>query len=122
MPHVVVEYSANIEQLDRPKLLKRINQVLIESKLFQPNDIKARLYCNEDFLIGEGDSSQAYIYVEFSLFNGRTNEQKQRVREALMHVLTQQDYYKTDNDLQIQLCVQLLEMNKENYLKQIVNC
>jgi len=44
MPHVVVEYSANIEQLDRPKLLKRINQVLIESKLFQPNDIKARLY------------------------------------------------------------------------------
>ncbi|ENV88384.1 hypothetical protein F939_02009 [Acinetobacter radioresistens DSM 6976 = NBRC 102413 = CIP 103788] len=39
-----------------------------------------------------------------------------------MHVLTQQDYYKTDNDLQIQLCVQLLEMDKENYLKQIVNC
>ena len=26
MPHVVVEYSANIEQLDRPKLLKRINR------------------------------------------------------------------------------------------------
>ena len=119
MPHVIVEYSNNITTLNTQCLLSSLNQHLIDTGLIQAQDLKSRIHTNNDFLIGLGDQSQAYIHVHLYLMQGRTDVQKALLADQALAALTQfQDYQATD--LAVQLSVQLTEMPLPDYRKQVL--
>ncbi|WP_445116071.1 5-carboxymethyl-2-hydroxymuconate Delta-isomerase [Acinetobacter sp. WZC-1] len=116
MPHVVVEYSDNIQKVDTQKLLTRINQCLIETGEFQPLDIKSRVLTNSAYLVGLETGSHAYVYLKLSLLEGRSDAFKAAISEKLAQVIAEQDYGQMDG-LQVQLCCEVCEINRASYRK-----
>ncbi|MCH4247415.1 5-carboxymethyl-2-hydroxymuconate Delta-isomerase [Acinetobacter populi] len=119
MPHVIVEQSANIQKLNAIDLLTKINQTLFATgSIAQRNDIKARLRVDQDFVIGAGHNNQAYIHVKIYLLSGRTLEQKQQISHDVLAVLQQFEDFDA-NQLEVQLCVEIIEMDRAVYQKQL---
>jgi 5-carboxymethyl-2-hydroxymuconate isomerase len=52
--------------------------------------------------------------------DGRTDAQKQELGEALLHKLEQQAYFKLAPQFPIQLCVEMIDIPKQNYFKATV--
>ncbi|WP_217488713.1 5-carboxymethyl-2-hydroxymuconate Delta-isomerase [Acinetobacter oleivorans] len=119
MPHVVVDYSENLTGLNAKQLLEEINITLIETELFSPEDIKSRARKDDVFLIGLG-ADQAYIHVKAYILSGRTAEQKQLIGDQLLTALSNKHYLQQEFNKEIQLCVELVDMPREDYFKQVV--
>ncbi|RIL14991.1 5-carboxymethyl-2-hydroxymuconate isomerase [Acinetobacter baumannii] len=120
MPHVVVDYSDNLTGINAKQLLEEINTTLIETELFSPEDIKSRARRDEVFLIGLG-VDQAYIHVKAYILSGRTTEQKQLVGEQLLAVLSNKKYLPQEFNKEIQLCVEIIDMPRDDYLSKLYN-
>ena len=117
MPHMIVEYSDNIQKLDTQNLMMDLNQALFDTALIgHPDEIKTRIRANSEFLIGFGDTQQAYIHVSLAILTGRTAEQKAKMADALIGALQAFKDYQAQ-DLNVQLCVELNEMPREDYRK-----
>lgn len=120
MPQMTVEYSDNIKDLDTVGLLSGLNHCLFDTGLIGHSDeIKTRARANAEFLIGFGETQQAYIHVCLSILTGRTSEQKAKMADHLIGFLQSFDAY-TANGLSVQLCVELDEMPREDYRKVAV--
>ncbi|WP_374668428.1 5-carboxymethyl-2-hydroxymuconate Delta-isomerase [Acinetobacter sp.] len=120
MPHIHLEYSENLHPFDAKPVLTALNRAFFESGyVSNVSDIKSRAVCQEHFVIGLGDDrSDAYLHAKVSLLAGRSMAVQQEISALLLSVLQQQVLAR--NGLRIQMCVEMLEMNKETYSKQIV--
>lgn len=125
MPQMFIDYSDNIQNLDKKKLMLGLNHALFDTGLVgHEHDIKSRVQEVSDFLIGFGDennsaNNQAFIFVRLQGLSGRTEQQKDLMTENLSQFLQSfQDY--SAKGLEIQLCVEFTEMPREIYKKVLV--
>ena len=110
MPHIVMEYSANLsEQVSSTKLLNALHQTVVDSGLFSPEAVKARSVAFSDYVLPEGADTFAHVTV--AILNGRTIEQRQGLSEAVFARL--QAALPKD----AKLSVTIHEMEKETYKK-----
>lgn len=117
MPQMVIEYSDNIQNLDKEAMLLGLNHALFDTGLVnQPADIKSRIRENSDFLIGFGEEPQAYIHVRLALMTGRNEDEKNMIADRLSGFLQGFEAYQAQ-DLSVQLCVEIAEMPKVHYRK-----
>lgn len=117
MPQMIVEYSDNIQNLDAQRLMMDLNQALFDTGFIgHPDEIKTRTRANADFLIGFGETGQAYIHVCLAILTGRTAEQKTKMADVLISALEAYKAYEA-KELRVQLCVELTEMPREDYRK-----
>lgn len=114
MPHLIIEYSANVRQLTSPAELNRIgHKVMIESGLFSVPDIKSRAYATDDYLVGEKGSDGSFVHVTVYLLEGRSTQQKQDLSEALRAAL------KVPLEKIDQLSIDIRELAKDTYRKYV---
>lgn len=112
-----VDYSDNIQDLDKKALMLGLNKALFDTGLVGHDfDIKTRIQAISDFMIGFGENNQAFIFVSLQGLSGRTNEQKNMMTDALSNCLQSFDAYSAQG-LVLQLCVEFTEMPKEFYRK-----
>ena len=64
MPHIITNYSSNLNSLDSLQLLKDVNTVLLNTMLFSEHDIKSRIFKDQNFLIGVNGIQDAYNLTE----------------------------------------------------------
>ena len=86
MPHVVVEYSANItNDADIPGLLKVIASTVIEAGrgAFPAAGIRVRAIRYDDYVIADGDPSYAFVQITATVAAGRSAEDKIRTFDAV---------------------------------------
>lgn len=125
MPQIFIDYSDNIQNLDKKKLMLGLNHALFDTGLVgHVFDIKSRIKEVSDYLIGFGDengaeNNQAFIFVRLQGLSGRTEEQKNLMTESLSQCLQSFNDYSATG-LEIQLCVEFAEMPKEIYKKVLV--
>ncbi|MDI1225434.1 MULTISPECIES: 5-carboxymethyl-2-hydroxymuconate Delta-isomerase [Acinetobacter] len=125
MPQMFIDYSDNIQNLDKKKLMLGLNHALFDTGLVgQAHDIKSRIQTVSDYLIGFGDesgeqSNQAFIFVRLQGLSGRTEPQKDLMTENLSQFLQSFEDYSAQG-LEIQLCVEFAEMPREIYKKVFV--
>ncbi|MFC6051850.1 5-carboxymethyl-2-hydroxymuconate isomerase [Acinetobacter sp. Ac_877] len=120
MPHIHLEYSDNIENLEVKPLLLSLNKALINGGYAQAGlDIKSRATCQKDYVIGDNEPNQAYIHLKLSLLTGRSVELRQEISACLLNVLT--DNAPKQEKVTVQLCVEVLEMQREIYAKKIIS-
>ena len=119
MPHIHLEYSDQLQALEMKPLLSRINRTLVENGLLgNASDIKSRAICQQDYVIGLDESAQAYVHAKISILKGRSTALKQEISRTVLEVL--QDYLPPQNELTLQLCVEILEMDPDIYSKAII--
>lgn len=119
MPHIHLEYSDNLKDFHSQPVLLGLNQALFATgHVNVATDIKSRAICQNDYLIGLGESNQAYVHVKVSLLSGRDLNTKTDISNQLLLAL--QQLLPKQTHLTVQLCVEILEMEKACYSKNVV--
>jgi 5-carboxymethyl-2-hydroxymuconate isomerase len=85
MPHITVEYTANLRSdADIPVLLARINGVMIaQGAMFPVGGIRSRAIELADFRIADGAADDAFVHVTVKIGAGRDAAAKKRAFDAL---------------------------------------
>ena len=84
MPHVIVEYSANIEaELPPQKLVEEIHAAAIASGIAEPVAVRTRLKRREHYRVGGGSPENAFVHIDIRARKGRTLEQKKHAVQTI---------------------------------------
>ena len=92
MPHIVVEYSANLRtRIDLPALLRAVHEAAIATGVFPPGGTRTRAAERTDYLIADGHPDNAFVHVTLRIGQGRDaptrHDAGRRVFDALCAAL-----------------------------------
>jgi len=118
MPHCIIEYAKDIEQIVTPqKLLSAVFQGAAKSQLFaKDTDIKARAIAYDHYQIGE--NKKHFIHVTLKILSGRTLEQRQTLSSLVITELSNE--FISLNLTNISLTAEVCNMEKNSYEKRLL--
>lgn len=115
MTHLTLEYTDNLPQFDAAGTLQALNEALVASGHFDEIDIKSRAVRLDTFLVGTAHAGRGFASVRLAILSGRPTEVKQALSASLLHVLKQRPG--SPAGMHVQLCVEILEIDRETYAK-----
>ncbi|MDH4872188.1 5-carboxymethyl-2-hydroxymuconate Delta-isomerase [Pseudomonas sp. BN515] len=115
MPHLVIEYSANLPDFDAAATLAACNGFLAGTGHFSEADIKSRSIRHEHFLVGTASDGRAFVHATLWLLSGRPENVKQALSRGVLEAI-EQNFNKPDG-LDVQLSVQMQDMERSTYAK-----
>jgi len=88
MPHIVVEYSANLRtRIDLPALLRAVHEAAIATGVFPPGGTRTRAAERTDYLIADGHPDNAFVHVVLRIGHGRDADTKMRAAQSVFDAL-----------------------------------
>lgn len=88
MPHITVEYSANLEaDLDPAALVAALHAAALATGVFPIGGLRTRAARREIFLVADGDPDNAFVAVTARIGEGRSEDTRMDVAQALMQAL-----------------------------------
>jgi 5-carboxymethyl-2-hydroxymuconate isomerase len=88
MPHLVLEYSANLlEKATLPALFKKCHTLLADMLPTEVRSCISRAVEYDQYHIGEGQPNKAFIHVNLKVKAGRTFEVLQKTSESLLKAI-----------------------------------
>ena len=116
MPHLHMEYTANLPELNADVALIRLNNALVASGEFGAEfDIKSRAVKIETFKVGTALTARAFVHVKLAVLSGRSGQIKKQLSESLLAVV--QDLCQWPTGIEVQLAVEILDIDRESYTK-----
>jgi 5-carboxymethyl-2-hydroxymuconate isomerase len=90
MPHIIVEYSDNLEpKLSIRKLIDDIHGVVVEAGLFDLSAIRTRAMPRSIYRIADGMPENAFIHIIARIRQGRSVEDRKRLGRMILDVARQ---------------------------------
>ncbi len=84
MPHLIVEYSSNLEANIAPSALAAaIHAAALETGIFPIGGCRTRLLRHEIYVIGDGHPDNRFVHVQARIGAGRPAEVRQRAAEHI---------------------------------------
>ena len=84
MPHLTIEYSANLEQrADLDALCRAVHTAILESGLFEVGAVRVRAFPARHFAIADLMPENAFVDMSFRIGKGRTADDKKRAGDAI---------------------------------------
>lgn len=118
MPHLVLEYTANLLPDFQPaQALHRMNTVLLASGEFVADHIKSRAIRLDDYLVGDA-ARGSFIHARLHLLAGREPAVKQALTEGLVSAL--RSCITRDTASPVQITAEAVDMDRGVYSKAIV--
>lgn len=94
MPHIIVEYSANLEDsFEIGALIGDLHKAAIDSGAVEIAALRTRAERRDVFCIADGDSDNAFVHIMMRLRIGRSEEVRKSLADALLAA--------TDKNLQL---------------------
>lgn len=91
MPHIIVEYSTNLEPaLDPQALVDRLHQTAIDLGIAEAAAVRTRAERRDVFRVGDGNPANGFVHVVARLRVGRPEEKRKALGEALLAVLNRE--------------------------------
>jgi len=117
MPNIVLEYTSNVtEAIDFAMLFASIHQILHETGGIKLDNCKSRAIAIEQYHIGDGHPSNAFVQLSIAFLAGRRNDVKQQLGDACLAQL-KRFYAKSRSRLDLQITVEITDIQRENYFK-----
>lgn len=117
MPHLTLEYTANLGATRPADLLLRANRCLAASGLFAEADIKSRSVCLDDWYVGTESGARAFVHARLSLLRGRPIDVRRRLADMLLDDL--RTAWPVPTDCAVQWCVEVSEIDGDTYAKEV---
>ena len=90
MPHLIVEYSANIEdRIGLDALLDRLHACALETGVFPLGGLRVRAHRADAYRIADKAADNAFVHVTALIGHGRPLDVQQRAGQELLAVLTE---------------------------------
>ena len=84
MPHIVLEYSANLSgQLDFEAFLGSLHAAALATGVFPIGGIRVRAYQADHYLIADGHPDNAFVHIMLRVGHGRDLETRKRACDAI---------------------------------------
>jgi 5-carboxymethyl-2-hydroxymuconate isomerase len=84
MPHIIVEYSANIEdRLRLPTLLKALHDAGIATGIANLSGFRTRAKRRDHYRIADGDPDNGFVAIHVRVAHGRTLETREMLGKTL---------------------------------------
>lgn len=84
MPHLIVEYSANLEADLLPRALAAaVHAAALETGVFPIGGCRTRLARRDVYVIGDGHAENRFIHVQARIGSGRPPEVRQKAAEQI---------------------------------------
>lgn len=84
MPHVIIEYSANLDrELDFPGFLTALRDSALATGVFPLGGIRVRAYRADHYLIADGHPDNAFVHIMLRVGHGRDLDTRKRACEAI---------------------------------------
>jgi 5-carboxymethyl-2-hydroxymuconate isomerase len=88
MPHLILEYTADLpREVAGPDLFGRLHGVLVEVGGIALANCKSRAVALERSMVGDGTGEQGFVHLDVRFLEGRTQEVKAAIGQALLAVL-----------------------------------
>ncbi|SDS48686.1 5-carboxymethyl-2-hydroxymuconate Delta-isomerase [Bradyrhizobium canariense] len=88
MPHIVVEYSKNLEQsVDIPDLIRVVHDAVIATNAFPLEAVRTRGAPRDDFRIADGDPRNAFLAVVGRIAPGRPQQLRHELGKTLFDAI-----------------------------------
>jgi 5-carboxymethyl-2-hydroxymuconate isomerase len=90
LPHLIVEYSANVEvEIELEALLDKLHAAAVRSGMFPIGGIRIRAVRLDHYRIADCDPANGFVHATAIVGSGRPLDERQRVCEALFATLTE---------------------------------
>lgn len=86
MPHLTLEYTANLE-FDVQSLLERLHRELVATSAIKLKGLKSRAIQLSEYRIADGDPAYAFVHVNLLIRAGRSLQVQQDAAQRVMNVL-----------------------------------
>ncbi len=84
MPHLIVEYSANLEKhLDIKEVLRTVHEAAIDTGMFPITGIRTRAERRDAYIIADAHPDNGFVHVQARIGTGRTPEARQKAGEHI---------------------------------------
>jgi len=87
MPHVILEYTANMEPFEVQPLLAQLHDEIAATGAVNLKGLKSRAIRLTDYRLADGDEDYAFVHVQMWIRHGRSHETKQEIAQRAMAVL-----------------------------------
>jgi 5-carboxymethyl-2-hydroxymuconate isomerase len=89
MPHIIVEYSANLEpELDLGSLLDAIHVAALATGVFPIGGLRTRVARRDTYRIADCHPGNAFIHLQLRIGAGRPADVRQRAAEQVFQAVT----------------------------------
>ena len=117
MPHCIIEYSKDLEEvIGSEQLMTAVYHGAFSSQLFASNDIKVRSLSFENYQCGTVKSS--FVHVVTKILSGRTLEQRIELSQEIITELKAE--LKKLDCAATTLTVEIVEIEKSSYAKVLI--
>lgn len=90
MPHLTLDYSANLEKtVDLDRLCRLALKTLLDTGLFELGAVRVRAFRSDHYAIADDLPENGFIDVSLRIGTGRTPDEKKRAGEALFSALSE---------------------------------
>ena len=88
MPHIRVEYSANLEQdADIRALVDQVHAAVLKTGVFELGAVRTRAVRRDVYRIADGDPGNVFVHVDASIAPGRDAATRKRVAQAILDTI-----------------------------------
>ncbi|HVB56671.1 MAG TPA: hypothetical protein VNE63_09620 [Candidatus Acidoferrales bacterium] len=88
MPHLTVEYSANLEKrIDILDLVRKVHTAAIATGVFDTATVRTRAERREHYVIADGHPENSFVAVSVRIATGRDAETRKRIGQTIFDSL-----------------------------------
>ena len=117
MPHILLEYTSNIqEETDFKQLFTNIHHIIHTSGGVNIENCKSRAICHDKYFIGQGEAMNAFINLRVQLLEGRSIELKSQLGNELLGLL-KRHYQSSMQQHNLQITIHVIDILRDSYFK-----
>ena len=117
MPHLVLEYSANVpDEPDFDRVLQRLHAAITTVGPFDLANVKSRVLRHELCRVADGATDRAFVHLSVAVLPGREPEALQATARALLAVI-QDSFPRARAERRCDVTVEVREMRRDLYFK-----
>ncbi|TIX15936.1 MAG: 5-carboxymethyl-2-hydroxymuconate Delta-isomerase [Mesorhizobium sp.] len=90
MPHMAIEYSANLDaKVDMGALCELVSRTILETDLFEQGAVRVRAFRAEAYAIADRLPENGFIDMNFRIGKGRSAAEKKSAGEAIFAAVSE---------------------------------
>ncbi len=87
VPHLVLEISENVLERPGEGFFRGLHDLALQHAPFDLKDLKSRVIVHQNYYIGDGSQSNAFIHLGIAMLAGRETEIRQNLSAAMLTYL-----------------------------------
>jgi 5-carboxymethyl-2-hydroxymuconate isomerase len=85
MPHIIIEYSANVEkQVSPQRLVDDLDAAAVASGISEVAGFRTRAERRDAYRVGDGNPENGFVHIVARIRHGRSLEQRKALAQSLM--------------------------------------